>query len=51
MDTDKHCWTENKYRNIKDHNNKVPSSNDMLLFYTFFDQPPSISATLFIFVM
>jgi len=47
--TDKHCETENKYRNIKDHNNKCPTANDMaLFFYTFFDQQLSILATLII---
>jgi len=36
MCTDKHCRTENKYQNIKDHNNKFPTSNDMLLLLTPF---------------
>jgi len=31
MCTDKHCGTESKYQNIKDHNNKFPTSNNMLL--------------------
>jgi len=47
MCTDKHCGTEHKYRNIKDHNNKFPTSN-VTSFYTFFDEPPSISATFYI---
>ena len=53
MYTDKHCGTENKYQNIKDNNNnKFSSSNDMFLLFTlFFDQPPGISAILYIFVM
>jgi len=36
MCTDKHCGTENKYRNVKDHENKFPTSNDMLLLFTPF---------------
>ena len=31
--TNKHCGTENKYRNRKDHSNKFPTSNDMLLLF------------------
>jgi len=50
MFTDKHCGAENKYRNIKDHNNKFPTSNDMLLFFHLFYQPPSISATFYNFI-
>ena len=34
--TDKHSGTEKKYRNIKDLNNKFPTSNDMLLLFTPF---------------
>jgi len=50
MCMDNHCGTENKYRNIKDHNNKFPTSNDMSLFFRpFFLQPLSILATLYIF--
>jgi len=36
MCTDKHCGTENKYRNIKDHNSNFPTSKDMLLLFTLF---------------
>ena len=36
MCTDKYCGTENKYGNIKDHNNKFPTFNDMLLLFTPF---------------
>jgi len=36
MCTDKLCGTEKKYRNIKDHNNKFLTLNDMLLLFTPF---------------
>jgi len=32
-------WDGKKYRNNGDHNNKIPTSNDMPLFYSVFDQP------------
>jgi len=50
MWTDNHCWAENNYRNIKEHNNKFSISNDMPLFYTFCDQPLIISATLYFYM-
>jgi len=36
MCMDKHCGTENKYQNIKDHNNKFPIFDGMLLLFTAF---------------
>jgi len=36
MYTDRHCGTENKYINIKDHNNTFPTSNDMFLLFSTF---------------
>jgi len=36
MRTDKHCGAENKYQNIKDHNFKFLTSNDMSLHFTPF---------------
>ena len=49
MLTDKHSG--NKYRNIKNYNNKFPTSNDMPLFLHLFDQPLSNSDTVYICFM
>jgi len=43
MYTDKHCGTENKYQNIKYHNNKFLTSNDIVLHFT----PCSINQLVF----